>query len=83
MMMRPRKEISNTHSKKRLGTHFGSLVKKIKTKKVIIKVSKKLFNQSNFEEGIKSMRRILLDDNLYVRSTAINRPYTSTFNSVI
>ena len=40
-------------------------------------------HQSNFEEGIKSMRRILLDDNLYVRSTAINRPYTSTFNSVI
>ena len=40
-------------------------------------------HQNNFEEGIKSMRRILLDDNLYVRSTAINRPYTSTFNSVI
>ena len=31
MMMRARKENSSTHSKKRLGTHFGSLGKKIKT----------------------------------------------------
>ncbi len=40
-------------------------------------------HQQNFEEGIKAMRRILLDDNLYVRSTVINRPQSSTFNSVI
>ena len=40
-------------------------------------------HQRNFEEGIKAMRRILLDDNLYVRSTIINRPSSSTFNSVI
>ena len=31
MMMRAGNENSNTHSKKRLGTHFGSLGKKIKT----------------------------------------------------
>jgi hypothetical protein len=40
-------------------------------------------HQRNFEEGIKAMRRILLDDNLYIRSTVINRPTSSTFNSVI
>ena len=40
-------------------------------------------HQRNFEEGIKAMRRILLDDNLYIRSTVINRPLSSTFNSVI
>jgi len=40
-------------------------------------------HQQNFEEGIKAMRRILMDDNLYVRSTVIQRPASSTFNSVI
>lgn len=40
-------------------------------------------HQNNFEEGIKAMRRILMDDNLYVRSTVIQRPASSTFNSVI
>lgn len=30
-------------------------------------------HQSNFEEGIKSMRRVLLDEPLAVRSTIINR----------
>lgn len=40
-------------------------------------------HQQNFEEGIKSMRRLLLDDNLYLRSTVLQRPSNSTFNSVI
>jgi len=39
-------------------------------------------HQQNFEKGIKSMRRILLDDNLYVRSTVIDRPAQGLFNSV-
>lgn len=30
-------------------------------------------HQSNFEEGIKAMRRVLLDDALHIRSTVINR----------
>lgn len=30
-------------------------------------------HQQNFLNGIKAMRRILLDDNLYLRSTVINR----------
>lgn len=40
-------------------------------------------HQQNFENGIKSMRRILLDDNLYLRSTVITRPASSGFNSAI
>lgn len=30
-------------------------------------------HQNNFEEGIKAMRRVLLDDALHIRSTVINR----------
>lgn len=30
-------------------------------------------HQQNFTNGIKAMRRLLLDDNLYLRSTVINR----------
>ena len=30
-------------------------------------------HQTNFQEGIKAMRRVLLDDKLHVRSTVINR----------
>jgi hypothetical protein len=30
-------------------------------------------HQSNFEDGIKAMRRVLLDDDLAIRSTVINR----------
>ena len=30
-------------------------------------------HQNNFEEGIKAMRRVLLDDDLAIRSTVINR----------
>lgn len=30
-------------------------------------------HQQNFEDGIKAMRRVLLDDILHIRSTAINR----------
>jgi hypothetical protein len=30
-------------------------------------------HQSNFEDGIKAMRRILIDDDLAIRSTVINR----------
>jgi negative regulator of replication initiation len=30
-------------------------------------------HQANFRDGIKAMRRILLDENLAIRSTAINR----------
>ena len=30
-------------------------------------------HQSNFEDGIKTMRRVLLDDDLAIRSTVINR----------
>ena len=40
-------------------------------------------HQRNFEEGIKAMRRILMDDNLYIRSTVIQRPANSTFSSVV
>jgi len=40
-------------------------------------------HQQNFQNGIKSMRRLLLDDNLYVRSTVIERASVSSFNSAV
>lgn len=40
-------------------------------------------HQQNFQNGIKSMRRLLLDDNLYVRSTVIQRSNNSGFSSVV
>lgn len=36
-------------------------------------------HQNNFEDGIKSMRRVLMDDPLAVRSTVIARSNTSSF----
>lgn len=38
-------------------------------------------HQQNFESGIKAMRRVLLDDNMYVRSTVISKHPYSGFNS--
>lgn len=40
-------------------------------------------HQQNFQNGIKSMRRLLLDDNLYIRSTVIQRSNNSGFSSVV
>jgi hypothetical protein len=37
-------------------------------------------HQNNFEDGIKAMRRVLVDDILVVRSTVIERSGTSTFS---
>ena len=37
-------------------------------------------HQNNFEDGIKSMRRVLMDDPLSVRSTVVTRSGTSSFN---
>lgn len=37
-------------------------------------------HQKNFEDGIKSMRRVLMDDPLSVRSTVVARSRTSSFN---
>ena len=37
-------------------------------------------HQKNFEDGIKSMRRVLMDDPLSVRSTVVSRSRTSSFN---
>lgn len=37
-------------------------------------------HQNNFEDGIKSMRRVLMDDPLAVRSTVIARSNTSSFS---
>lgn len=37
-------------------------------------------HQNNFEEGIKSMRRVLIDDPLVVRSTYINRTGNNAFS---
>lgn len=36
-------------------------------------------HEKNFEEGIKSMRRVLMDDFLHVRSTVVNRGHTTSF----
>jgi hypothetical protein len=38
-------------------------------------------HQQNFENGIKAMRRVLLDDNMYVRSTMLSRNQYNGFNS--
>ena len=40
-------------------------------------------HQNNFEDGIKSMRRVLMDDPLFVRSTVISRSATSSFSGGI
>ena len=37
-------------------------------------------HQSNFEDGIKAMRRILMDDAIELRSTVITRGNTTAFN---
>ena len=37
-------------------------------------------HQNNFEDGIKSMRRVLMDDALSIRSTVIGKSRTSSFN---
>jgi len=37
-------------------------------------------HQNNFENGIKSMRRVLMDDPISVRSTVVTRSGTSSFN---
>lgn len=37
-------------------------------------------HQNNFEDGIKAMRRVLVDDILVVRSTVIERSGTSAFS---
>jgi len=37
-------------------------------------------HQNNFEDGIKSMRRVLMDDAISVRSTVIGKARTSSFN---
>lgn len=39
-------------------------------------------HQNNFEDGIKSMRRVLIDDPLVVRSTYINRAGNKAFSGV-
>lgn len=38
-------------------------------------------HQQNFENGIKAMRRVLLDDNMYLRSTFISRNQYNGFDS--
>jgi hypothetical protein len=37
-------------------------------------------HQNNFDDGIKSMRRVLMDDPLQVRSTVLNRGQTTSLN---
>ena len=37
-------------------------------------------HQNNFEDGIKTMRRVLMDDPISVRSTVVTRSGTSSFN---
>lgn len=37
-------------------------------------------HQNNFEDGIKSMRRVLMDDAIEIRSTVVARGSTSSFN---
>lgn len=37
-------------------------------------------HQSNFEDGIKAMRRVLLDDPIEIRSTVVTRGNTTSFN---
>lgn len=38
-------------------------------------------HQNNFEDGIKTMRRVLIDDTLFVRSTVVGDARTSSFTS--
>lgn len=38
-------------------------------------------HQNNFEDGIKTMRRVLMDDTLFVRSTVVGDSRTSSFSS--
>ena len=37
-------------------------------------------HQNNFEDGIKSMRRVLMDDAIEIRSTVVTRGSTSSFS---
>jgi hypothetical protein len=37
-------------------------------------------HQNNFDDGIKAMRRVLMDDPLQVRSTVVTRGRTTAFN---
>ena len=38
-------------------------------------------HQNNFEDGIKTMRRVLMDDTLFIRSTVVGDSRTSSFSS--
>ena len=42
-------------------------------------------HQQNFENGIRSMRRVLMDDPLDVRSTVIqrNKSFSNTISSIV
>ena len=40
-------------------------------------------HQNNFEDGIKTMRRVTFDDTLFIRSTFVSDARTSSFNSGI
>ena len=40
-------------------------------------------HQNNFEDGIKTMRRVTFDDTLFVRSTVVGDSRTSSFTSGI
>jgi len=42
-----------------------------------------VMHQNNFEDGIKTMRRVLIDDTLFVRSTVVGDSRTSSFTSGI
>jgi hypothetical protein len=37
-------------------------------------------HQNNFDNGVKTMRRVLLDDAINIRSTVITRTNNSSFN---
>jgi len=37
-------------------------------------------HQKNFEDGIKAMRRVLMDDAIELRSTVVTRGNTTSFN---
>ncbi len=37
-------------------------------------------HQNNFEDGIKSMRRVLMDDAISIRSTVVTRGSTTSFS---
>ena len=40
-------------------------------------------HQNNFEDGIKAMRRVLMDDTIEIRSTVVSRGHTSSFSGGI